>query len=224
MVTGKLILRFSGHPKEIGTSIAALTVVFQSFTLDWMAMFPEYLTSTETEKVTLPFTAPASRYWQILNSSNGSYSTFQFGGPNENPFVTDFDGDGRGDVASFNSLTGMWTWTRSSDNNVVTLRFGTSGDLYIAADFDGDSKSDPTVYRPSTGEWWSLRSSDSQVEVVKFGIPEDLPVAADYDGDGKADRAVYRPSSMIWYLLQSNSGFSAVRFGLSTDIPLANRF
>jgi hypothetical protein len=44
---------------------------------------------------------------------------------------------------------------------------------------------------------------------------------ADFDGDGKSDISVYRPDTGAWYaLLSSNSGFSAVAFGLPTDIPV----
>jgi uncharacterized delta-60 repeat protein len=40
---------------------------------------------------------------------------------------------------------------------------------------------------------------------------------ADFDGDGKSDISVFRPADRTWYLQQSNAGFSAYPFGLSTD-------
>jgi hypothetical protein len=44
-------------------------------------------------------------------------------------------------------------------------------------------------------------------------------MVGDYDGDSKADQAVYR--SGIWYILGSTQGFSAVEFGIASDIPVA---
>ncbi len=42
-------------------------------------------------------------------------------------------------------------------------------------------------------------------------------VLFDFDGDGKSDISVYRPTNGMWYLLNSQNGFSATQFGLSTD-------
>lgn len=44
------------------------------------------------------------------------------------------------------------------------------------------------------------------------------PSVLDFDGDGKSDVSVYRPSAGAWYLNQSSAGFSAVNFGIASDI------
>lgn len=43
--------------------------------------------------------------------------------------------------------------------------------------------------------------------------------AADFDGDQKSDISVFRPETGVWYVLNStNGGFSAIGFGVATDI------
>ncbi len=167
---------------------------------------------------------PSNNAWYRLSSNSGAVSVLVFGTSGDKPLVGDFDGDGKSDVAIFRPSTGTW-WYQSSINNAqIATTFGISTDIPVPADFDGDGKTDFAVYRPSTGVWYILNSSTGQATIVGFGISEDKPVAADYDGDGKADIAVFRPSTGIWYLLRSGQGFTALQFGISTDIPIPNSF
>jgi Fungalysin metallopeptidase (M36)/Fungalysin/Thermolysin Propeptide Motif len=41
---------------------------------------------------------------------------------------------------------------------------------------------------------------------------------ADFDGDGKTDLSVFRPSEGNWYLNRSTAGFTAVNWGIATDV------
>ena len=166
---------------------------------------------------------PAENNWYRFGSSAGT-SIVNFGLAGDKPVSGDFDGDGKSDVVIFRPSTGDWWWQSSVDNVQRATRWGISTDIPSPADFDGDGKTDFAVYRASTGTWYILNSGNGQATIINFGISEDKPVAADYDGDGKADIAVFRPSTGIWYLLRSTAGFTALQFGISTDIPTENAF
>ena len=167
---------------------------------------------------------PAENNWYRISSANGVISNRNFGLVGDKPVTGDFDGDGKSDVAIFRPSDGNWWWQSSVDNIQRATHWGIATDIPVPADYDGDGKTDFAVYRPSTGVWYILNSSNGSFTILRFGIAEDKPVPADYDGDGKADIAVFRPSTGVWYLLQSTQGFSALRFGVSTDVPTPNAF
>ena len=166
----------------------------------------------------------AENNWYRVSSATGISSTKLFGAAGDKPVTGDFDGDGKSDVAIYRPSTGEWWWQSSIDNVQRATRWGISTDIPTPADFDGDGKTDFAVYRPSTGGWYVINSSTGSFTIMSFGLSEDKPVAADYDGDGKADIAVFRPSTGVWYLMRSTAGFTALQFGVSTDIPTQNSF
>jgi uncharacterized delta-60 repeat protein len=166
---------------------------------------------------------PSNNTWYRLGSA-GTVSIVNFGLAGDKPVTGDFDGDGKSDVAIYRPSTGDWWYQASTNNAQLAYRWGISTDIPAPADYDGDGRTDFAVYRPSTGIWYITNSSNGSSTIVNFGISEDKPVAADYDGDGKADIAVFRPSTGTWYLLRSTAGFTALQFGVSTDIPTENSF
>ncbi len=137
------------------------------------------------------------------------------------PNLTDFDGDGRTDVAVFRPSTSSWYINSSMNGILQSQAWGTSGDRIVPGDYDGDGRADIAVFRPSDGVWYIYQSQNNTVRAEAWGISEDLPAPGEYDGDGKLDIAVYRPSQGAWYILQSSNGMLLARqFGVSSDKPV----
>lgn len=154
--------------------------------------------------------------FQILQSSNNTGVTRQWGYNTDIRVPRDYDGDGKTDLAVVRN--GVWYILQSSNAAVRTEYFGLSTDRFVPSDYDGDGKADIAVWRPSNGVWYRINSSDNSFVAYQFGLSTDTQVPADYDGDGKTDIAVFRPSTGVWYLQQSTRGFRAEQFGLSSDI------
>jgi uncharacterized repeat protein (TIGR01451 family) len=121
----------------------------------------------------------------------------------------DFDGDGKGDAATFNN--GTWN-VRGSTAGSSQIAFGFPGVLPAVGDYDGDGKWDTAVFHPASGTWYIFRSQLGFF-TTQFGFAGTLPVPGDYDGDGRTDLAVYDPPSGTWYLFRSQLGFTTTQFG-----------
>jgi len=165
---------------------------------------------------------PQTGAWYVLNSSDSSVSTVQFGALGDQPAVGDYDGDGFADPAVFRN--GAWYTYNSADNTFTGIGFGLSSDVPVPGDYDGDGITDRAVFRPFTGKWYIRQSSDFTVREIQFGIEGDIPRPGDYNGDGIADFNVWRPSNGGWYLLDSTGLFTLRLFGTQGDRPVRGDF
>jgi len=192
------------------------------------------------------FFRPATGAWSILQSSSNYTVTtsLALGGASDLPVpnlqgvtpptppaaakltsTSDYDGDGKSDVAVFTAASGVWSILKSSDGSSLTATLGVSGDVPVPGDYDGDGKTDVAVYRPSAGSWLIKTSSSNftNTMTVTLGGSADVPVPGDYDGDGKTDVAVYHGATGLWTILKSSTGFVTsitITLGVTSDVPV----
>jgi hypothetical protein len=138
--------------------------------------------------------------------------------------LSDFDSDGRSDVAVRRPDSGTWYALLSgSSGNYSAIPWGFDSDLPVAGDYDGDGISDIAVWRPGDGAWYVLPSNSPHAyTATPWGVVSDIPVPGDYNGDGLDEIAVWRPDSGTWFILMSGApgGYTVTQWGMDADIPV----
>lgn len=148
--------------------------------------------------------------------------TLTFGVPRPDK-TTDFDHDGRTDVAVFRPSNGTWYSLDSSTGNLRQTQFGANGDKPMVSDFDRDGRTDYAVFRPSFGSWHMLNSKTG-AQTIYWGLGTDIPTphSSYFLNTAYSNPTVFRPSNGTWYL----QGLNAIplAFGQAGDLPVSGDF
>jgi hypothetical protein len=164
---------------------------------------------------------PNEGKWYIVNSTDGSTRTRDWGSAGDSIVPRDYDGDGKADIAVWRPNEGTWYVLQSFTNTVRLQQWGQNNDRPLIASFyDEDRKAAVAVWRPTDGNWYVVRSTDGTSIAQQWGNPTDLVVPGDYDGDGRTDFAVYRPTEGNWYLRLSGGGNTVQGWGTTGDRPV----
>jgi hypothetical protein len=94
---------------------------------------------------------------------------FTFGASGDVPFVGDFDGDGKDEIALYRPTTGRiyLKWDLVGGAADATFVFGRPGDIPVAGDWNGDGSDTVALYRPSEGSWYiKLTNTGGSVDHV----------------------------------------------------------
>ncbi len=105
--------------------------------------------------------------WKNENNS------VRWGSTGDIPIPSDFDGDGKADIAIYRPSNGRWyiRFSQGEPSYLAPFRQtegghsyyawgGQTGDIPLTADFDGDGKADIAIYRPSNNGWYILFSDN----------------------------------------------------------------
>ena len=205
-------------------TLHSLTNTFQAITFGsgagdiWLNNTADFDGDGRGDLLLLKLDGASKAAWSILRSSTNTVQTTLWGdfsaGVLDTLAISDYDGDGREDIAVFRRSTGVWYIIESSTGTPRIEPFGAVDDFPSVGDYDGDGRSDLTVVRVETGQrvWYIRQSSDLVVRRVVWGSSATDGVfffaPFDVDGDGKQDIAVNRTvaGQRVFFIQRSSDG------------------
>ncbi|MDT7800559.1 MAG: hypothetical protein QOI78_3992 [Actinomycetota bacterium] len=165
-----------------------------------------------------------------------------FGIGSELPYVGDFNGDGKDDIAVFTRGTAGDVFVALSDGFKFTGdgikwhdNFAFNDEVPAIGDFNGDGKDDIATFTRGTASDVFVALSDGTKFVgttVKwhdhFAIDGELPGVGDFDGDGKADIVTFTRGSTADVFVSPSDGTKFVgnsvkwhdNFAYNSEVPV----
>ena len=134
-------------------------------------------------------------------------SCFNWGGPNMQPVMGDWDGNGTRTIGLFSG--GIWYLRNNNTAGPIesTFTWGAPGMIAVVGDWDGNGTDTIGAYRPATGVWY-LRNSNTPGPVESTftwgGGATTVPLSGDWDGDGTDGIGLFNNGA--WYQRNKPNG------------------
>lgn len=133
---------------------------------------------------------------------------YQYGAPESQAVVGDWNGDGFDSVGVFEPGSFMFRLKNQNHNQVfsdepLVIAFGAPGFVAIGGDWDGDGVDTIGVYDPASSNFFLRNSNTSgpaDAGQFVYGGRGWVPLVGDWDGDGRDGIGVYNPEKAIFYL------------------------
>lgn len=111
--------------------------------------------------------------------------------------VTDYDGDGLGDLIYYDPSSAQFLVRPSSTLQVDRISLGSVGDRFTMADFNADGRADLATFNPSTAVW-NIRLDEENTNTFSQGSKGDVPLSGRLSGENCANPINYNPQNGLW--------------------------
>jgi len=183
-----------------------------------------------------PFLPTFSCGGAITTGSFASKEDYEVGTNPEKSATSDFDGDGKPDLAITNSGDSTVSILRNT-SNTETISFASKVDYttvknprgLACADLDGDGKPDVVVVNQRS-KTVSVMRNTSTTGIISFAPKVDYAVGywppcvsiTDFDGDGKPDLVIANDGSTSISIFRNTCTIGTISFDTRTDYTIGN--